>query len=88
MQKANWHFFRSLERAWLKVHQAEYAGAWVALAGATLVACGSSAREVLDASYQRDTSNVLLCIYYCEYNQPASVAIWPVVTVRLRTALF
>jgi hypothetical protein len=36
---------RSLEQAWLKQHQAEYAGAWVALEGARLVARRSSARE-------------------------------------------
>jgi len=41
---------RSLEQAWLKQHQAEYAGAWVALEGARLVAQGSSARQVLDAA--------------------------------------
>ena len=41
---------RSLERAWLKQHQAEHIGAWVALEGASLVAHGSSARQVLDAA--------------------------------------
>jgi hypothetical protein len=39
---------RSLERIWLKQHQAEYAGAWVALEGARLLAQGSSALQVLD----------------------------------------
>lgn len=41
---------RSLEQEWLKQHHAEYAGAWVAIEGASLVAHGSSAREVLDAA--------------------------------------
>lgn len=41
---------RSLEQAWLKEHRAEYPGAWVALEGASLVAKGSSAREVLEAA--------------------------------------
>jgi hypothetical protein len=41
---------RSLEQAWLKQHHTEYAGAWVALEGACLVAQGSSARQVLDAA--------------------------------------
>jgi hypothetical protein len=41
---------RSLEQEWLAQHHAEYAGAWVALEGALLVAQGSSAREVLDAA--------------------------------------
>ena len=41
---------RSLERAWLKQHQAEYAGEWVALEGARLVARGSSPQQVLDAA--------------------------------------
>ena len=41
---------RSLERAWLTQHHDEYAGAWVALEGASLVAQGSSARQVLEAA--------------------------------------
>jgi len=41
---------RSLERVWLDQHHADYAGAWVALEGAILVARGSSARQVLDAA--------------------------------------
>jgi len=41
---------RSLEQAWLKQHHAEYAGAWVALEGARVVAQGISAREVLDTA--------------------------------------
>jgi hypothetical protein len=41
---------RSLEREWLKQHQSEHIGAWVALEGASLVAHGSSARQVLDAA--------------------------------------
>lgn len=41
---------RSLEQDWLKQHHAEYAGAWVALEGASLVARASSAREALEAA--------------------------------------
>jgi hypothetical protein len=41
---------RPLEQAWLKQHQLEYAGAWIALEGAYLVAKGSSARQVLDTA--------------------------------------
>jgi fatty acid-binding protein DegV len=41
---------RSLEQAWLEQHHAEYAGAWVALEGARLIAQGASAREVLDTA--------------------------------------
>ena len=41
---------RRLEQAWLSQHHAEYAGDWVALEGASLVAHGSSARQVLDAA--------------------------------------
>jgi len=41
---------RSLEQAWLEQHHTEYAGAWVALEGARLVARGSSAPQVLDAA--------------------------------------
>jgi len=41
---------RSLEQEWLKQHRAEYAGSWIALDGAHLVAQGSSARQVLDAA--------------------------------------
>lgn len=41
---------RSLEQEWLKLHQTEYAGAWVALEGASLVAQGLSARQVLDTA--------------------------------------
>jgi hypothetical protein len=41
---------RSLEQAWMSQHQAEYAGAWVALDGSRLLAHGSSARQVLDAA--------------------------------------
>ncbi|SPF41768.1 hypothetical protein SBA4_2790007 [Candidatus Sulfopaludibacter sp. SbA4] len=41
---------RSLEQDWIVQHQAEYAGVWVALEGARLVAQGSSARVVLDAA--------------------------------------
>ena len=41
---------RRLEQAWLTQHHAAYAGAWVALQGARLVACGSSAQQVLDAA--------------------------------------
>lgn len=41
---------RQLEQTWLSEHHAEYAGAWIALEGATLVAHGSSARQVLDAA--------------------------------------
>src|SRR5207247_720799 len=37
---------RSLERAWLTQHHDEYAGAWVALEGASLVAQGSSYRHL------------------------------------------
>jgi hypothetical protein len=49
-QKVEMISSRSLEQAWLKPHQAEYAGAWIALEGARLVAQGSSARQVLDAA--------------------------------------
>jgi len=41
---------RSMERAWLKLNRARYAGMWVALEGAKLVAQGSSARSVLNAA--------------------------------------
>ncbi len=41
---------RSSERAWLKEHQAEYKGAWVALENDRLVAQGLSAKQVLDAA--------------------------------------
>ena len=44
---------RSLEQEWLKQHRAEYAGSWIALEGAHLVAQGSSARQVLDAARAR-----------------------------------
>jgi len=39
---------RLLEQEWLWRHQAEHAGAWVALEGASLVAKGTSARQVLE----------------------------------------
>jgi excisionase family DNA binding protein len=39
---------RSLEQEWLRRHEAEYAGSWVALEGAHLIAYGTSAREVLE----------------------------------------
>jgi hypothetical protein len=39
---------RSLEQAWLKQHHTEYAGAWVALEGARLVARAASAKQALD----------------------------------------
>jgi Family of unknown function (DUF5678) len=42
--------FRSLEQEWLRQHRAEYAGSWIALHGAHLVAQGSSPREVLAAA--------------------------------------
>ena len=38
---------RTLEQEWLKEHGPEYAGRWVALEGRGLVACGTSAREVI-----------------------------------------
>ncbi len=41
---------RRLEQDWLDQHRAEFAGAWVALEGARLVAHGSSARQVLEAA--------------------------------------
>ena len=41
---------RSLEREWLKEHEAEYVGKWVALEGRRLVACGSSALQLLNAA--------------------------------------
>src|SRR5205823_2249799 len=41
---------RSLEQEWLKQHRSEYAGDWVALEGASLLARGASARQVLDAA--------------------------------------
>jgi hypothetical protein len=41
---------RLLEQTWLKQHQSEYAGAWVALEGASLIAQGASPREVLEAA--------------------------------------
>ncbi|MGO9262425.1 MAG: DUF5678 domain-containing protein [Bryobacteraceae bacterium] len=44
---------RRLEQAWLNRHNAEYAGRWVALEGAKLVAHGSSAQQVLDAAKLR-----------------------------------
>ena len=42
--------FRSLEQDWLGQHHTEYAGAWVAIEGACLIAQGSSALQVLDAA--------------------------------------
>ena len=42
--------FCLLEREWLRRHESEYAGAWVALEGSRLVAQGSSALEVLGAA--------------------------------------
>jgi hypothetical protein len=41
---------RLLEQAWLKQYRADYAGAWVALEGARLIAQGASARQVVDAA--------------------------------------
>jgi Arc/MetJ-type ribon-helix-helix transcriptional regulator len=41
---------RSLEQEWLKHHAADYAGSWVALEGARVVAHGSSAPQVLEAA--------------------------------------
>jgi hypothetical protein len=38
---------RLLEQKWLKEHEMEHRGDWVALEGADLVASGSSARQVL-----------------------------------------
>jgi hypothetical protein len=51
---------RSLEQAWLKQHHAEYAGVWVALEGASLVARGSSARQVLDAARSKGYEQPLI----------------------------
>src|SRR5574337_2077162 len=39
---------RGPERSWLRDHQAEYPGAWVALDGENLIAHGSSAKDVID----------------------------------------
>lgn len=41
---------RYAELEWLHQHEAEYRGAWVALEGSDLVACGTSPEEVLDAA--------------------------------------
>src|SRR5260370_33611984 len=41
---------RSLEQEWLKQHRAEYAGSWIALEGAHLMAQGSSARQVIHSA--------------------------------------
>jgi hypothetical protein len=41
---------RSLEQIWLKEHHSEFPGDWVALEGASLVAHGPSARQVLEAA--------------------------------------
>jgi hypothetical protein len=41
---------RTLEQLWLTQNQTHYAGRWVALEGARLVAQGSSARQVLEAA--------------------------------------
>ena len=38
-----------MELRWMADHQEEYAGKWVALDGDTLLAAGSSAREVYEA---------------------------------------
>lgn len=41
---------RGLEQQWLREHEAEFAGDWVALDGARLLGHGKSAREVLNAA--------------------------------------
>ena len=51
---------RALEQAWLKEHQAEYVGQWVALQGASLVAHGSAARDVLDSAAKKGYIQPLL----------------------------
>ncbi|MGO4879268.1 MAG: DUF5678 domain-containing protein [Bryobacteraceae bacterium] len=41
---------RLLEREWLRRHEGDYAGEWVAIQGARLVGHGSSAQQALDAA--------------------------------------
>lgn len=40
--------YRKREYQWMKEHQVEYAGQWVALNGDCLIAHGASARQVLE----------------------------------------
>ena len=61
---------RSLEQAWLKQHHAEYAGAWVALEGGSLVAQGSSARQVLEAAKAEGHQQPLVVHVPCEPQLP------------------
>lgn len=42
--------YRKREYQWIKEHQDEYAGQWVALEGDKLVASGSTAREALNGA--------------------------------------
>jgi len=51
---------RSEEQDWIRANRAEYAGAWVALEGARLVAKGSSARQVLDIAKQEGCEQPLV----------------------------
>ena len=41
------------EREWLRMHEDEYRGAWVALDGPDLIASGNSLREVLEVAHAK-----------------------------------
>ena len=52
--------YRYAEQEWLHQHQAEYRGAWVALEGSEMVACGTSAKEVLEAARGKGIAHPLI----------------------------
>ncbi|MFN7924826.1 MAG: DUF5678 domain-containing protein [Bryobacteraceae bacterium] len=51
---------RTEEIKWINTHRAEYAGKWVALEGARLLAVGDDAKEVLDAARAAGVAEPLL----------------------------
>jgi excisionase family DNA binding protein len=51
---------RAMEQEWLQKHEAKYAGHWVALDGAHLVAQGTSARAVLEAARKEGIAQPLV----------------------------
>ena len=51
---------REAEQDWLRQHEREYAGQWVALEGNVLLSNGARAREVLDAARKKGIPEPLL----------------------------
>ncbi len=61
-------------RRWLAAHKSEYAGKWVALDGARLIASGETEREVADAA-KADGAYLPLIVYIPSPDEPAFVGV-------------